>query len=174
MRTLLRSRHAGPTAKHRDGLSQPPNGIVVGKVVGITANGLPLVEFAGTSTEGVPARSLIRVDPSSIGREVALAFEQGRRTSPIVIGMLSLPAQRPDDPGARSSSASDLGATSDSVDVDLDGKRVTLSAATEIVLRCGSASLTLTRAGKIIIRGTYVLSRSTGVQRIQGGSVQIN
>ncbi|MEP7119602.1 MAG: hypothetical protein ABJE95_01785, partial [Byssovorax sp.] len=36
------------------------------------------------------------------------------------------------------------------------------------------SSITLTRAGKILIRGAYVLTRSSGVNRIQGGSVQIN
>ena len=49
-----------------------------------------------------------------------------------------------------------------------------LTAEHEIVLRCGKASLTLTRAGKVLIRGTYLLSRSSGVNRIKGGSVQIN
>ena len=41
-------------------------------------------------------------------------------------------------------------------------------------LRCGKASITLTRAGKVLIRGAYLLSRSSGVNRIKGGSVQIN
>jgi hypothetical protein len=44
----------------------------------------------------------------------------------------------------------------------------------EIVLRCGKASITLTRAGKIIIRGAYLLNRSSGVNKIKGASVQIN
>ena len=30
------------------------------------------------------------------------------------------------------------------------------------------------RAGKVLIRGAYLLSRSSGVNRIKGGSVQIN
>lgn len=49
-----------------------------------------------------------------------------------------------------------------------------LAADREIVLRCGKASITLTRAGKVIIRGAYVGIISSGVNRIQGGSVQIN
>jgi hypothetical protein len=53
-------------------------------------------------------------------------------------------------------------------------ERLELMAEKEIVLRVGDASITLTRAGKIILRGTYVLSRSSGVNRIKGGSVQIN
>lgn len=53
-------------------------------------------------------------------------------------------------------------------------ERLELVAEREIVLRCGQASITLTRAGKIILRGTYVLSRSSGVNKIKGGSIQIN
>jgi hypothetical protein len=52
--------------------------------------------------------------------------------------------------------------------------RLVLVANREIVLQVGKASITLTQAGKIILRGTYVLSRSSGVNRIKGGSVQIN
>lgn len=59
-------------------------------------------------------------------------------------------------------------------EVLVDGRRITFTAETEIVLRCGKSSITLTRAGKIIISGEYVVSRSSGVNRIRGGSVQIN
>jgi len=59
-------------------------------------------------------------------------------------------------------------------DVLIDGKRVTFDAKEEIVLRCGKASIILTRAGRVIIRGAYILSRSSSVNRIQGGSVRIN
>ena len=49
-----------------------------------------------------------------------------------------------------------------------------VSARDQLVLRCGKASVTLTRAGKVLIEGTYVLSRSSGVNKIKGGSVQLN
>jgi hypothetical protein len=51
---------------------------------------------------------------------------------------------------------------------------VTIVAAKQLTIRCGESSITLTAAGKIIIRGKYIVSRSSGVQRIKGGSVQIN
>ena len=38
----------------------------------------------------------------------------------------------------------------------------------------GIGRITLTKAGKVLIEGSYVLSRSTGVNRIKGGSVQLN
>ncbi|MDY6868869.1 MAG: hypothetical protein SVT56_13390, partial [Chloroflexota bacterium] len=56
----------------------------------------------------------------------------------------------------------------------LDGQRVVLSARQEVVLQCGQASITLTRAGKIIIRGAYILSRASGLNRIKGAAVEVN
>jgi hypothetical protein len=41
-------------------------------------------------------------------------------------------------------------------------------------LQCGKASITLTRAGKVLINGAYVSSRSSGVNRLKGGSIQLN
>jgi Phage tail baseplate hub (GPD) len=55
-----------------------------------------------------------------------------------------------------------------------DGQRMIVSAREKLVLRCGKASITLTKAGKMLIEGSYLLSRSTGVNRIKGGSVQLN
>ena len=60
------------------------------------------------------------------------------------------------------------------IEVDADGQRVIISAKDQIVLRCGKASITLTQAGKVLIQGSYVLSQSTGTNRIKGGSVDIN
>jgi hypothetical protein len=60
------------------------------------------------------------------------------------------------------------------VEVDADGERLIVSAKEQLVLRCGKASITLTKAGKVLIQGTYVSNRSAGVIRIKGGSVQLN
>jgi uncharacterized protein (DUF2345 family) len=53
-------------------------------------------------------------------------------------------------------------------------EELVLSAHKQVTIRCGESSITLTAAGKIILRGKYIVSRSSGVQRIKGGSVQIN
>ena len=63
---------------------------------------------------------------------------------------------------------------SDAVDVSADGRNVTVSAEDSITLSCGDASITLNRDGKIVIRGAYVVSHSSGINRIRGGSVQLN
>jgi hypothetical protein len=58
--------------------------------------------------------------------------------------------------------------------IDVDGEQLIFSADKEIVLKCGKVSITLTRAGKIILGGTYLSGCSSGVNRIKGGSVQID
>jgi hypothetical protein len=60
------------------------------------------------------------------------------------------------------------------LDLLLDGRRIIVEAQRELVLRCGKASITLTRAGKIILRGTHVVSKSSGANAVQGTQVRIN
>jgi uncharacterized protein (DUF2345 family) len=60
------------------------------------------------------------------------------------------------------------------LDVMVDDKRIEIEGQDEVVLRCGKASITLRRNGRVVIRGTYVESRSSGTNRIKGGSVLIN
>jgi hypothetical protein len=145
--------------------------VIVGTIVGFTEMGEPLVDIAGNREfeRPLPARSTAPHCPTEVGCQVVLAFEQGDLRKPVILGVLckatahvegTLP-RKPDPVRA------DLAAI-------VDGERLVLTADREIVLRCGEASITLTRAGKILLRGTYVLSRSSGVNRIKGGSVQIN
>ena len=56
----------------------------------------------------------------------------------------------------------------------MDGERLVVAAKEQLVLRCGKAKITLTQAGKVLIEGTYVSTRATGVNRVKGGVVQIN
>lgn len=59
-------------------------------------------------------------------------------------------------------------------DARVDGRKVELAGAEEVTLRCGRASITLTAAGKVLIKGEYVLTHAAGVNRVRGGSVEIN
>lgn len=139
--------------------------VVIGVIVGMSNDNIPSVSFPGCPKEGgLSARSTVSFASSDVGKQVALLFESGDLTKPLVIGKIQVPGpaiyKPPDAPQV--------------VDTTLDGERLTLSADREIVLRCGKASITLTRAGKIIIRGAYLLNRSSGVNKIKGASVQIN
>jgi hypothetical protein len=133
-------------------------GVVIGVLVGFADDGAALVDFPGNPDDHpVPARCTIVLSPDDRARAVALLFEEGDPFRPILIGPIVHPALGDGKPV-----------------VERDGERIELTADREIVLRCGQASITLTRAGKVLIRGAYVSSRSSGVNRIKGGSVQIN
>lgn len=133
--------------------------VVVGRIAAMDESGQLLVDFPGNASGNlVSARSLVPLQTADIGREVALNFENADQTLPVIMGVFQ---QR----GPVSAPA---------VDVRIDNESLMLSAKREIVLQCGKASITLTSAGKVLIRGAYLLSRSSGVNRIKGGSVQIN
>lgn len=151
---------AAPTPAH----SGPIHGVIVGELLALADNGsTPLVRFEGQVGDGaVRARSTVDLHGPHIGQPVVLMFEGGDPARPIVMGVVRHAAGWPlPDPPAQ-------------VDVDADGQRLIVSAKEQMVLRCGKASITLTKAGKVLIEGSYVLSRSTGVNRIKGGSVQLN
>lgn len=140
------------------------SGIVTGTLVGFRPNGqCPLVTYPGQpGAAALVAQSIVDIQGSHVGRNVALMFERGDPFRPIVMGCIR---------GAHGLPTTDHASP---VEVDIDGERLLVSAAEQIVFRCGKASITLTKAGKIIIQGSYIASRSSGVQRIKGGSVQIN
>ena len=157
---LLSALVAGPSTATPDSFA----GIVIGELVAMTDEGqTPLVLFPGqTGSAAVAARSVVDLHGAHIGRNLALMFEGADRTKPIVMGVLREGAGWPlaDRPGA--------------VAVDADGERLLVTAREQLVLRCGKASITLTKAGKVLIDGAYVSSRSSGVNRVKGGSVQLN
>jgi len=56
----------------------------------------------------------------------------------------------------------------------VDGKRVVIEARQEILLRCGKGYILIREDGRIVIKGTDLLSRSSGINKIKGGAVRIN
>jgi hypothetical protein len=56
---------------------------------------------------------------------------------------------------------------------DVDGNTV-LTAARQLVLRCGAAAITISADGQVSISGTDVRSRAKRLQRITGANVKIN
>lgn len=117
------------------------------------------------------ARTTVPIGPELVDREVVLTFESGDLDKPIIIGILLRPESWKSTERRIEALPKIINPI---VQATLDGEELVLTAKREIVLRCGKASITLTRAGKIMIRGTYLLSRSSGVNQVKGGSVQIN
>lgn len=95
------------------------------------------------------AQSLVPVTLASVGRQAAVAMMDDE---PLILGLIQPPAP----------------------EVEADGEKLLLEARREMTLRCGKASITMTADGRVTIRGTQVLSRSDGPNRVQGASVQLN
>ena len=138
--------------------------VVIGELIGITDEGCtPLVLFPNQpGTAAIKARTVVDLHGPHIGKKIVLMFEGGDSAKPIVTGVL------------REGTGWPLAEPLGQVEVDVDGERMIVSAKSEIVLRCGKASITLTKAGKVMIQGSYISSRSSGVNRVKGGSIQLN
>ncbi len=106
--------------------------------------------------------------PQNRGRDVLLIFEEGDPGRPIIIGLMGNPIE------SLVAMESSVQSHAQTREILLDGKRITIEAEEEVVLKCGPGSITLRKDGKIVIKGTHLLSRSSGPNRIKGGSVNIN
>jgi hypothetical protein len=140
-------------------LSIQPGEVIIGKLMQLDEQAW--VDYPRNPTHHLlSALSTIPLSPEHMGREVALLFAEGDLSKPVIIGLIHVHTESPQE--------------TSTMEAQIDGEKIVLSAKQEIVLKCGKASITLTRAGKVIIRGAYLLSRSSGVNRIKGGSVQMN
>jgi hypothetical protein len=140
------------------------DGVVLGMVVGFADHGAtPLVSYRNQpGTAALRARATVDVRPTHIGRPAVLMFDGSDPHRPIIVGCVRDPV------------ATGLPEVSGQIEVEADGERLIVSARDRIVLRCGRASITLTKEGKLILQGDYVSSQSSGVVRIKGGAVHIN
>ena len=132
----------------------PIDGVVLGVLDSIDGKGVPHVSFSG-SPGAVPAQATVALNRDDLGARVALMFVGGSPAKPMVLGKVR-----------------------DSVhtgrEAVIDGERLVFEAEKEILLRCGKASITLRRDGKIVIKGAHLINRSSGANKIKGASVQIN
>jgi hypothetical protein len=131
--------------------------VTIGRVCGLDEAGGLLVDYEGNPA-GAPLSALSTTahDAAAAGREVALVFLDGDPLRPLVLGLVRPRAAPP------------------AAEPEPEPQELVLTAKRDITLRCGRASITLTRAGKVLVRGTYLSLRSSGMQRITGASVQIN
>ncbi len=136
--------------------------VCVGHVVSFDPDHGPMVDFPGNPAGPAIARLLVALDAATLQGAAAsrtpcaLLFERGDARLPLLVGIVR--------PGPVSSNNT----------ATVDGKRVVLTGEEEIELRCGEASISLKKNGKLVIRGAYVETRAKGTNRIKGGSVQIN
>ncbi|ACR14380.1 DUF6484 domain-containing protein [Teredinibacter turnerae] len=157
--------------------------VVLGTYVGAGRDGHPEVAFEvdGFAFQQT-SKSTVALEPKDIGRQVVLMFLQDSDRQPVITGIvhnnldavLAFVGPDEDTLSPRNYPLSPVGGQGElQVDGEAVEKRL-IEGQDEVVLKCGEASITLTKSGKIVLRGKYILSRSSGVQRILGASVQVN
>jgi len=156
-----------------------PGEVVIGTVVEFDEQGQPLVNFSeNTSGHALPAITTLSLTQQHIGRQVALLFANEDMRSPIIMGLIHSPLQDMLESFNSSQTENQNNVEIEGElkveNVQVDGNKLVFEAKEEIVFKCGDSSITLTKSGKILIRGKYLLNRSTGVNRILGASVQVN
>lgn len=149
-----------------------------GRIVSWSREAGVRVDFTGNPGAPLRASSTLRFTELELERAVAsqqpvlLLFEGGDVSRPVIVGLLF------DEPwadaGVVAPPIETRAAPSGRVRAFRDGQEVLVEGAERVELRCGKARIILTRSGRIILRGTYISSQSSGVQRIRGGSVEIN
>jgi len=146
----------------------------VGRLVRWSETKGPIVDHPSNPHGPITARTTVPLDAGVVGtaveneQEVLLVFEGERSDKPIIVGLI-----QPRDSHVELKRQNEERRSTE-LQAIVDGKRIALQAEDEIVLRCGDASITLQRSGRIVVRGAYVETRSKGVNRIKGGTVRIN
>lgn len=132
-----------------DGTFLGLQGVHRAQIIGFGPDSRPRVLIPALGETTLLARSLVPVPAEAVGRQAAVVMME---EEPLVLGLI-----QPLVP-----------------EVEADGGKLVLEARKEVTLRCGKASIHLTADGRVTIRGTQVLSRSDGPNRVQGASVQLN
>lgn len=122
--------------------------VVTGTFMGFNDEGYYLVDHPlNRSGDLVIAKTMVGLDASCIGREVAMLFDDGDLKRPIITGMMHI---------------------YDMLDIKV------IEAREEIIIRCGKASIQMKKDGTIRITGTNIVSRASGNNDLKGGSINLN
>ncbi|MDP1861345.1 MAG: DUF6484 domain-containing protein [Gemmatimonadaceae bacterium] len=127
--------------------------VVIGEITDVDDYGAPRVRWQNAE----PTSAQVVWMPSApmwkhcIGARVVLGFVDGDERRPIVLGLLDAPKGAPQKPDV-----------------------LHIESGRELVIECGEAKISLRKDGRIEIRGTHLISRSSGPNKIKGGSVFIN
>ena len=141
---------------------------VLGTLLSVTAEGVPLVDYPHNPHGPLQAKVACDLAPEQVasGSSVLILFENGDGQCPVILGAVSdrIPASSRDLVSTRRWNG----------EVAVDGRRLVIEAKEEIVLRCGKGSITVRADGRVVIKGTELVSRSSGVNKIRGALVNIN
>jgi len=129
-------------------------GVIIGSVAGVDAKGSPLVSWSGGEPVAAQVVWMAAMPKwtECVGARVVLGLADGSECQPIILGLLDAPASPPQR--------------------EPDVLRIV--SGRELVIECGEAKIMLRADGRVEIRGTHLVSRSSGPNKIKGGTVHIN
>ena len=148
-------------------------GVQVGEIVQVDNDGQIWVDFPENPSTPATARSIVLMDikewrqAMDSKRSTLIVFQGGDPCKPIILGFvqttiidtfmdtLMTSVEKPQQ-------------------IIVDGEKVVVEAKEEIVLRCGKGSIGLYKNGRVVIKGTNLINRSMGVNKIKGAAVRIN
>lgn len=148
---------------------------IIGTLESISPDGTPMVSFPEDGATLWAAQSaLSEYDFSLLATlpvKVVLLVDIKAPQHPVITGVVrdKLPTAH-----CMEQKINDVSSFIGQPDVLVDGQRVTLSAQHEILLQCGKSSILLRRDGKVVIKGSNLISRSSGTNKIKGSSININ
>lgn len=122
----------------------------LGRLTGFDDNGDALVAVSELPPR--PADSLVTLTAKDIDCDLVVSSSAMRDGRLFILGRMAPQDIHPKMPGAVSIS----------------------EAEDKVSIQCGKAKITLHADGRITVKGTEILSRATGANRIQGGSVNLN
>ncbi len=164
-----RSRNAPFSVDERLTAPTPSTTPVFGHLEGIDDEGRVLFRPEETGAQPVSVIIGIAIDDGELVRAArnqtrALVFEcGGARPERVLAGLLR----------ERVSAKARDAAPGDLV-VQVDGETLNVSAQKEILLSCGKSSLLLRHDGRVVLSGTYVVSKSRGPNKIKGATIALN
>jgi len=141
-------------------------GVLVGKLASVTETGTILVDYQGNHFGHLSAQSIVSITFEDKKKDVLLAFENNDPRLPVIIGLI----QKQPVIFAKKIAID----KNENMDVVMDGERIVFNAKKEIELRCGKSSLIMKKDGKVVIRGTQLVSRASRLNKIKGAAVKIN
>lgn len=144
--------------------------LTVGTIANVDRNQCVWVDY-DDNPYGIPLVAICAasVTMADVGRDVVLAFAQGDPGQPILLGLLRRNLiKNQTEPGASVHAVELIRETGN------ETPHVHLEAAEAVTLKCGQASLTLNRDGRVIVRGTNVATYADGTLRLRGAVVELN
>ncbi|WP_157652788.1 DUF6484 domain-containing protein [Burkholderia ubonensis] len=144
--------------------------LILGTIVNVGPNHGVWIDYVD-NPDGAPLVAICaaNITAADVGREVVLAFAQGDPGQPIVLGLL-----RRHEVDNQVESGTGIHSAVPTAGSAADASHVCLEAAEAMTLRCGRASLTLNKDGRVIVRGMNVATYADGTLRLRGAVVELN